>query len=114
MNHEDKPDTMLIHIGSNDMVSFKQNGLNVKDVFPKIIDVGLYCREYSVKEVIISSVLVKQNFQLTGIIRQINDLSSEYCVSNNFHYLTNDNSSKKIMERCYSDVNNILAENFIS
>ena len=92
--HDDKPDMVLIHIGSNDIIPSKQHDLNVKDVVQRIIEIGLYCWECGAKDVIISSILMKRNFHLTRIIQQINDLYSEYCVSNNFHYLTNDNISK--------------------
>ena len=116
--HEDKPDTVLIHIGSNDIIPSKQHDLNVKDIVQRIIDIGLYCRECGVKYVIISSILVKRSFHLTTIIRQINDLSSEYCVSNNFHYLSNDNIS---IQNLWEDSihlnnvrNNVFAEKFIS
>ena len=89
---------MLIHIGSNDIIFSKQNDLNVNDIVQRIIYIGLYCRECVVKDVIISSVLVKRSFHLTRIIRQINDLLSEYYVSNNVNNVGN----------------NILAENVIS
>ena len=89
---------MLIYIGSNDIIFSKQNDLNVNDIVQRIIYIGLYCRECVVKDVIISSVLVKRNFHLTRIIRQINDLLSEYYVSNNVNNVGN----------------NILAENVIS
>ena len=65
--------------------------------------------------------LVKRNFHLTRIIGQIHDLLSEYCVSNNFHYLANDNIPGQNLWK--DDIhlnnqnnvgNNILAENFIS
>ena len=38
--HEDKPDTVLIHIGSNNIIPSKQHNLNVKDVIERIIDIG--------------------------------------------------------------------------
>ena len=100
------------------MITSKQQDLNVKDVVQRIIDIGLYCRECDVKDVIISSILVKRNFHLTRIIRQINDLLSEYHVSNNFHYLTNYNTSRQNLWKDGIHLNNvgnnILAENFIS
>ena len=95
-----------------------QHDLNVKGVFQGIIDIGLCCRECGVKDVIISSHLVKRNFHLIKIIRQINELLSEYCVSSNFHSLGNDNISRQNLWKNgihLSNVgNNIFAENFIS
>ena len=81
---------VLMHTRSND-IRWKQPELDVKDVVQTITDTSLYCRECGIKDVNISFILVKRNFHLTSIIWQTNDLLSEYFVSNNFHYLTNDN-----------------------
>ena len=53
--YEDNIDTVLIHIGSNDIIPSKQHDLNVKDIVQRIIDIGLYCKECCVKDAIISS-----------------------------------------------------------
>ena len=68
--YEGKPDTALIHIWSNDIILYKQYNLNIKEVVQRNRDVGLYCRECGIKYVIISSILVKHNFNLTWIIRK--------------------------------------------
>ena len=81
------------------------------------MNTGLYCRECGVKDVISSSIPVKRNFHLTRIIRQINDSLKEHCVSNNFHYLTNDNISRQNLWNCIhlNNVgNSVLSENFTS
>ena len=57
---------------------FPNNNLVATDVVQRIIDISLYCRECGVKDKIISSILVKCNLHLTRIIRQIDDLLSEY------------------------------------
>ena len=62
--YEDTPDTVLIHIESNDIVYSKQHDLDVKCRVQRIIDIGLYCWECSVKDC---------NFHLIRIIRQTND-----------------------------------------
>ena len=115
--HEDKSDTMLIHIRSNDLIPSKQCNLNVKVIVQRYIDLALYCRECGVKDINILFILVKRNFHLTRIIRQIYDFLSEYCVSNNFHYLTNDDNSRKNLRKggiyCNNVDNNVL-EKFIS
>ena len=77
--YEDTPDTLLIHIESNDIAHSKQHDLDVKYRVQRIIDIGLYCWECSVKD---------RNFHLIRIIRQTNDSWSKYYVLNNFHYLT--------------------------
>ena len=88
---EDKPDSMLILIRSNDLIHSKQYILNVKVVVTIII----YWKECGVKDIIISFILVKRNFHLIRIIWQINYFLSEYCVPNNFHNLVNDNAPQQ-------------------
>ena len=40
--HENKPDTVLIHIGSNDINLSKEHDINVHDVVQRIKDTSLY------------------------------------------------------------------------
>ena len=89
--HEEKPETLLINTG---IIPSKQHNWNNKDVVKRIMDIGLDYRECGVKDMTILSTLVKRNFNLTRIIRQIGDLLRKYCISTNFHYLTNDNISR--------------------
>ena len=72
--HENKPDTVLILIGSNDIILSKQHNLNVKDVVEAFIGIGLHCKECGVKDIIIHSILV---FVPNKDYSQVNDLLSE-------------------------------------
>ena len=46
------------------------------------------------KEVIISSSLLKNNIALTRLIRKVNDSLREKCVLNGFGFISNNNISK--------------------
>ena len=98
---------VLRHIGSNDITLYKQHDLNVTDVVQRVIYIGLHCREYGVKDIIILSVLIKRSVHLTRIIQQRNGLLSEYCVSNNSHYLTNNSKSKQNLMKDGIHLNNV-------
>ena len=49
---------------------------------------------FSVKEVITSSTLPKNNTAITRLIRQVNDILREQCVLNKFGFISNDNRSR--------------------
>ena len=57
---DDKPDVVLLHVGSNDMFS---NDNNTK-LANNIINIGLNCKNHSVSKVLISSTLVKKKSEI--------------------------------------------------
>ena len=71
---EDRPDVVIIHIGSNDNTYNTVDQIDGKDIVNCIINIGKKCLSYGVKEVIILSIFIKKQFKLAGIIRQVNDL----------------------------------------
>ena len=70
---EDRPDIVIIHVGSNDITHNSINNIDAKGISKRIIDTGKKCLLYGVKEVIISSIFIKRQFKLTRIIKQVND-----------------------------------------
>ena len=66
---EDRPDIVIIHVGSNDITHNTINNIDAKDISKRIIDIGKKCLLYDVKEVKISSIFIKRQFKLTRIIR---------------------------------------------
>ena len=70
---EDRPDIVIIHVGSNDITHNTINNIYAKGISKRIIDIGKKCLLYGVTEVIISSIFIKRQFKLTRIIRQVND-----------------------------------------
>ena len=57
---KDRPDIIIIHIGSNYITHNKIDQIDVKDIVNRIINMGKKCLFYRVKEVIISSVFIKK------------------------------------------------------
>ena len=70
---EDRPDIVIIHVGSNDITHNTINNIDAKDISKRITDIGKKCLLSGAKEVIISSIFIKRQFKLTRIIRQVND-----------------------------------------
>ena len=96
---EDRPDIVIIHIGSNDITHNTVDQIDVKDLVNCIINIGKKCLSYGVKEVIISSIFIKKQFKFTRIIRQVNDLLRDECKRNNFQFVSNDNITREVLWR---------------
>ena len=88
---EDKPDIVIIHIGSNDVTHDTLSQININNITERIINKGKQCLNHGVKEVLISSIFLKKQLKLTKIIRQINDTLREKCRENKFYFICNDN-----------------------
>ena len=59
--HEDQPDVVLLHIGSDDINNETEDKINTEKLTGDIINIGKSCIDLGVKEVVISSVLPKQS-----------------------------------------------------
>ena len=93
MNHyitpslvDDKPDAVIIHVGTNDVL----NKLNHEDITRNIISIALSCRKYGVNDFAISSVLIKKNRNLNVLVRRVNDLLYDLCAKNGFGFISNE------------------------
>ena len=83
---DDKPDAIVIHVGTNDIL----NHANHENIARSIINIGLDCKNNGVNEVFISSILVKKNPNLTAIVRRINDMLRDLCEKIGFSFICND------------------------
>ena len=82
--------TVIIHIGSNDISKTNYKKMNVQDLAQPIIDMRLEHKSYGVSRVAISSVLTRSSAQLNQVIGKVNDLLKCFCVTNGFHYISNE------------------------
>ena len=92
--HEDHHDIVLLHIGSNDINNQTKDRINTEKLTGDIINIGKPCIDLGVKEVVISSILLKKNIALIRFIQQVNDSLREQCVLNGFGFISNDNISR--------------------
>ena len=87
----------MLHIRSNDINIKTKDILNtekIKEITVDTINIDKSCINLGVKEVIISSSLLKNNISLTRLIRKVNDSLREKCVLNGFGFISNNNISK--------------------
>ena len=76
---EDRPDIVIIHIGSNDITNSTVDQIDVKDIMKRIINIGKKRLSYGVKEVIISS---KFSLKSSSILREsLGKLMTYYVMS---------------------------------
>lgn len=93
---DEKPDIAVIHIGSNN-VTYNSLENNATDVAESIIQIGQKCANYGVKDVVISSIFIKESQKLGAFIRKINDELRILCIQHNFHYVSNDNIIRRFI-----------------
>ena len=75
------PDSVIIHIGSNDIT--KSNYNNLEGLGKKIINIGVKCKAYKVSNIGISSILVRSDPKINQAINQVNRLLQGLCKTNN-------------------------------
>ena len=65
--------------------------INTEILTGEVINIGKYCIDFGVEEVIILSILPKNNIALTCLVEQINYSLREQCVLNKSGFLSNAN-----------------------
>ena len=108
---EDKPDKVIIHIGTNNVT--KQNP---SDISQEITNMASICHSYGVNDVFISSILFRPNFN--EIVCETNNFLRTKQLLHDFTFIDNDNI---LIEHIWKDkihLNNkgtvMLANNLIN
>ena len=91
---DDKPDAIIIHVGTNDILT---NSQDEEEIATNILKIAEYCSVAGVNDIFISGILIKKNPRLTAVVRRVNDLLREHCATNNLHFIENDNITKDFL-----------------
>ena len=83
----DKPDSMLIHIGTNDINNHKLYAASPGKLPSDIIKIGRSCMLFNVKEVFISSALCQNELILSNQFNRSNELLNKLCKESGFIYI---------------------------
>ena len=94
---KEKPDTVVIHVGSDNITHRIFQDFNADKFADETIDIGKMCRQYGVKDVIFSSIFVKNSVKLGKMIKQVNRAVTKKCEENGFHFVSNRNILQKNM-----------------
>ena len=78
---DEQPNTVIVHIGSNDITKFNYSKVDVKDLEERIIiDVGKKCKSYGVNNIAISSILARKKHEVNEVIKKVNNLLKTLCL----------------------------------
>ena len=94
---EEKPQTVVIHIGSNDITKFNYHDVEVNDLANRILQIGLKCRCYGVESIAISSVLVRNDNNFNKLIQRVNISLKHLCKVYGFDFTCNDRIGKDLL-----------------
>ena len=107
---EELPDAAILLIGGNDLSDNRNNPMPVVNIANQIIDSAMLCKNYGVKDVCVSSVLMRKerntNFENTERRRkELNEILRSLCEINKFIFLDNDvGEGKIVLEHTYDGV----------
>ena len=114
--HDKHPDGMIIHCGTNDIKQNNLHSLRPNELATQIIEVGTLCQLFGVKNVAISSILLKSDESLNVKIQEVNSYLKEKCGFYNIDFISNENISVKYLHSDGVHLNDVgsylLQENF--
>ena len=114
---DENPDSVIIHIGSNDITTSNYNNVNVAGLAKKIVNIGVTCEAYKVSNIAISSILVRSDPKINQVIKQVNRLLQGLCKTNNFYFICNNATDNTFLWKdglhlTYEDISK-LSDNFL-
>ena len=114
--HDKHPDGMIIHCGTNDIKQNNLCSLRPNELATQIIEVGKLCQLFGVKNMAISSILLKSDESLNVKIQEVNSYLKEKCGFFNIDFISNENISVKYLHSDGVHLNDVgsylLQENF--
>ena len=90
---EDHPDTVIVHVGFNDL-SPKDGNLecvNTEEVSKEIIEIGRTCVKYGATSVFISSIIRNRNHRKQLLIDELNAKLKQKCETQGFIFIEHNN-----------------------
>ena len=115
---DDTPEHVILHVGTNDLPTRKENPTKVEEIAQTIVDIGKKCILYGVKTVFISEVITRSTNYMEKRRFYLNRLLKEHCEENKFIFIEN-----KCINECHllrdgvhlnEEGNIILANNFLN
>ena len=114
---EDKPDSVLIYIGTSDINNHKLYAASSEMLASDSIEIARTCKSCNMKEVFISSVLCWNEVILSNEIDRTSELLTKLCKGNDFIYISNSNITPQHLSKDGIHLNDIgtfkLGDNFV-
>ena len=115
---DEKPDNVIIRIGSNDISRFNYNNVNVEELAHRIVTIGLKCRSYGVSNLPVCSILKRSSFNINQVIYQVNNILKRLRMINDFCYICNDLANENYLWKdglyLKNEGSSLLLNNFIN
>ena len=78
--------------------------------------IGLKCKSYGVRNIVISSILVRSSIRLNQVISKVNNIRKVLCATNGFNFTCNDEIGREMVRKdglpLTNDGTAMLADNF--
>ena len=87
---------VVIHVGRNN-VPCNNLDIDASILAENVIKIAKKCIDYGVEKVVFSPVFVKESIRLSFLIRKVNDELRILCFINKFHFISNDNITRKYL-----------------
>ena len=108
----------MIHVGTNDLPTKKDEPSSIEKIANDIIQIGVTCKAHGAEEIIISNVILRKSaFYLQKRRSSLNTLLSKLCRENGFKYLDNNNIIEEHLAKDNLHLNpngEVLHENFLN
>ena len=88
---QEKPDSIIIHGGTNDLYGRNSNQNSADEVACQLIEISVKARSSGVRNIFISSILPINEQQANAKSMDINSLLKTYCEAYNFVLINNSN-----------------------
>ena len=88
---DEKANTTVIHIGSNDTTKSNYRTINADELTKGIVNIGLKFKYYGVCQIAISSVPARSTNDLNKVIKQVNVSLRSLCKVYGFAFICNEN-----------------------
>ena len=87
--HEDKPDSVILHIGTNDVQPNMDS--TPEKLSDEKINLSQICKQFGVKNVHVSLILPKNDIRLSHFISKVNNLVADKCKRYDVIFISNEN-----------------------
>ena len=113
---DEKPNTAIIRIGSNDFTKSNYHTINADELAKGIVNIGLKCKYYGVGQIDLLLVLARSNNDLNQVITQVN-FSLRLCKDYGFAFICNENLDRNRLWRdgihLINESTSLLSGNFL-
>jgi len=114
--HEEQPDKVIIHAGTNDISPNTIHIVRPFDLAEQILNVGKVCKSFGVDDIFISSILPRKDVECKQLILEVNDALKNMCNFNGFKFISNNNINDSFLHGDDIHLNSVgshlLATNF--